>query len=131
MNKNVKIYYAKNIQLVIQDKTFSQAMEMVWKGAPFAEYEPLKMVILNTGQMLYMDKNAFSAYLAGDITQSELVKLTQCEELYRNKVEITTEDYYTVDAGNLWKLSNKRLTLVDSDYHITTELDLHVFEIAN
>lgn len=130
MNKKVKIYYARNIQLVIQDKTFSEAMRMVWEGTPFKDYEPLKMVVINTGQMLYMDKNAFSAYLAGRITQAELVELTQCEELYRNKVEVTTADYYTVDVGHLWKLSNKTLTLVDCDYHITTELDLHIFEIV-
>ena len=72
-----------------------------------------------------MDKNAFHAYLSGNISQQELIELTECDELYRN-----TDEILGLDKGHLWKASKNVLTLVSDDDYIETKLDLTLFEIA-
>ena len=60
----------------------------------------------------------------------ELIELTQCDELYRNTNDITTDDGFTVDKGSLWKATDKELTLIDDDNHVTAKLNKLLFEIA-
>lgn len=126
---NYKIYYAKGIRLTLQHKTFSQAMQMIFINRIAGDAQPLKLVFTSTGKMLYMDENAFHAYLRGDITQGELIELTEMDELYRNTADIYAGSTI-VESGHLWKLQKSTLTLVDDDQHITHELDLSVFEIV-
>lgn len=121
----IKIFYAKGIRLSMKDKTFNEAMNLIWGEPPFCEHEPLKMVFTSTGKILFMDKNAFHAYLSGNITQQELIELTECDELYRN-----TDEVLGWDKGHLWKASKNVLTLVSDDDYIETKLDLTLFEIA-
>lgn len=129
MIAEVKIYYAKNIRVILQGRTFSQAMELIWQTEPFSQYSPLKMVLTATGKVLYLDKTAFSKYISGEITQQDLIGLTQCDEVYRNKHQITTSDFYTVDAGKMWKLKQKTLHLAENE-QIETPFDLQVFELV-
>lgn len=130
MNNHFRIIYAKGIRLSLKDKTFKEAMELVWRSSFANEAQPLKMVFTSTGKMLYMDKNAFEAFLDGRITMQDLINLTEIEELYRNRVEVVSNENITVDPGCLWKLNNKILTLVDDDQYVTHQLDLNIFEIA-
>lgn len=125
----VKIYYAKDIRLILQGRTFHEAVELIYQSSPFAKYTPLKMVFTSTGKLLFMDPLAFSKYIKGEITQAELIKLTECDDIYTNKHQVTTPDYFTVDAGKLWKLKKQELSLVGNE-HITTPLDLKVFELV-
>lgn len=126
----IKVFYAKGIRVSMKNKTFREAMQLIWGNPPFCEYEPLKMVFTSTGKVLFMDKNAFHAFLSGDITQQELVELTQCDELYRNTKDFQGEGDFTIDAGHLWKLENKTLVLIDDDNVFTTKYEISIFEIA-
>lgn len=121
----IKIFYAKGIRVSMKDKTFNQAMKLIWGEPPFCNYDPLKMVFTSTGKVLFMDKNAFHAYISGNITQQELIELTECDELYRN-----TQEVLGLDKGHLWKASQNILTLVSDDDYIQTNLDLTLFEVV-
>lgn len=130
MNKvALTVFYAKGIRVSMKDKTFKEAMQLVWQSQS-SDREPLKMVFTTTGKVLFMDRNAFHAYLSGDLTMSELIELTECDELYRNKRDFIFENGLVVDAGALWKAHRKQLALVDDDNVFTTDLDLTIFEIA-
>ena len=83
------------------------------------------MVFTSTGKVLFMDKNAFHAYISGNINQQELIELTECDELYRN-----TDDVEGLDKGHLWKASQNILTLVSDDDYIQTVLELTLFEVV-
>jgi len=124
---NVKIIYAKGISLSISNRSFREAMKMVWLTDLFKEYEPLKLIFSSTGKVLYMDKSSFMAYLSNEISQEDLIKQTQCDNLYRNKIDLTM-DNQTIDAGSLWKSNQNKLHLVDSDDWLTTDLNTEIFE---
>lgn len=126
----VKIFYAKGIRVSMKNKSFQEAMILIWQSPAFSDYEPLKIVFESTGKTLYADKAAFTAFLNGNITMQELIELTQCDELYRNTNDITTDDGFTVDQGSLWKANDKELTLIDDDNYITAKLNKLLFEIA-
>lgn len=130
MDNNFKIIYPKGIRLCLKDKTFKEAMHIVWNSEFSNGVEPLKMVCTSTGKMLYMDKNAFQAYLSGSITMQDLVQLTEIDELYQNRIDVVSNEQITVDAGSLWKLNQKVLTLIDDDQNVTHSLNLDIFEIA-
>jgi hypothetical protein len=126
---NVKVFYAKGIRLHIKNRSFKEAMTLVWNSPAFSDYEPLKIQFDTTGKILYADKQAFLHYLKEEIDIATLITQTQCDELYRN-----TKDYhadgYIIDAGSLWKLENKTLVLLDDDNVFTTKLEISIFEIA-
>lgn len=124
----VKVYYAKDIRVILQGRTLKEAMELIWIAEPFSKYTPLKMVFTATGQLLFLDPIAYSKYAKGEITQEELILLTECDDIYRNKVEVTTPDFYTVAPGKIWKSKNKILSLTQHP-EITMPLDLKVFEL--
>ena len=127
---SVKVYYAKGISVSITNKTFPEAMILIWKSPAFSDYEPLKIVFTSTGKTLYAEKAYFNSYLDGNINMQELMELTQCDELYRNTKELLTDDNITVDQGSLWKANDKELTLIDNDNHITAKMNKLLFEIA-
>jgi hypothetical protein len=124
------VFYAKGIRIALKNRTFKEAMHLIWESPAFCEYDPLKMVFTTTGKVLFMDKNAFHSYLNGNLTMGELIELTECDELYRNKQDFTSENGFVVDAGALWKAHRKELTLIDDDISCSTILDLTIFEIA-
>lgn len=127
---SVKIFYAKGIRVSMKNKTFQESMILIWKSPAFSDYEPLKIVFESTGKTLYADKAYFHSFLDGNITMQELIELTQCDDLYRNTNDITTEEGFTVDQGSLWKSNDKELTLIDDDNPINAKLNKLLFEIA-
>ena len=127
---SVKVYYAKGIRVSLKNKTFQEAMILVWRSPAFSDYEPLKIVFTSTGKTLYADKGSFISFLNGNITMPELIALTQCDELYRNTKDLMTEDNITVDQGSLWKANDMELTLIDDEDHVTVKLNKLLFEIA-
>lgn len=124
------IFFTGNLRVSLTNKTFTETMNMVWNFDPFKRYQPLKMVFAGTGKVLFMDKQLCTAFLTGEISQEEVIKLTQCDELYRNKTDLKTEDGFVIDAGHLWKANHQTLTLVDDDNHVTALLDTTLFEVA-
>ncbi|MFV8268477.1 hypothetical protein ACNQGP_00895 [Flavobacterium sp. GT2N3] len=126
----IKIFYAKGIRVSLKNKTFQEAMILIWKSPAFSDYEPLKIIFASTGKTLYADKAQFHSFLEGNITMQELIELTQCEELYRNTKDFQGEGNFTIDAESLWKLENKTLVLVDDDNVFTTKYEVSIFEIA-
>ena len=127
---NFRIIYPKGLRLTIKNKTFKEAMEMVWLSDIANHKEPLKMVFTSTGKMLYMDKNAHQAFLRGSITMVELIELTEIDELYQNKTDVISNEKITIEAGALWKLHSKTLILIDDDRSVTHELNFEVFELV-
>ena len=127
---SVKVFYAKGIRLSLKNRTFNEAMIFIWQSPAFKDYEPLKIVFTSTGKTLYADKAYFHSFLENNISMQELIELTQCDELYRNTNDITTDDGFTVDKGSLWKATDKELTLIDDDNHVTAKLNKLLFEIA-
>lgn len=127
----IKVFYAQGRVLHVKKTTFHEAMQFVWNSPAFNDYDPLKMIFTSTGKTLYMDKQAFLAYLRDDITQEELIEHTECDELFRNKKDVTLENGAIIDAGTLWKSLKNELTLIDDDNYIITKLDLTIFEIAD
>ncbi|HLV52165.1 MAG TPA: hypothetical protein VKY44_09450 [Flavobacterium sp.] len=127
---NFRIIYPKGLRLSLKDKTFKEAMELVWLSDIATNSEPLKMIFTNTGKMLYMDKNAHHAYLRGELTMPELIELTEIDELYRNKTDVISNERIRVEAGSLWKLRQQTLMLIDDDRQLTHKLNLDIFEIS-
>lgn len=124
---NVKIYYGKGISLSIKNRTFREAMEMVWRSKEFSDHEPLKLKFESTGKTLYMDKDYFISYLDHNRTLEELIELTECQELYRNIEDVVIEKQ-TIDAGSLWKLIQDQIYLIDSNDWVNTKFDQSLFK---
>lgn len=127
---SVKVFYAKGISLSLKNRTFNEAMIFIWQSPAFKDYEPLKIVFTSTGKTLYADKAYFHSFLENNISMQELIELTQCDELYRNTNDITTDDGFTVDKGYLWKAKGKEVILIDEDNYATAKLNKLLFEIA-
>ena len=127
---SVKVFYAKGIRLSLKNRTFNEAMIFIWQSPAFKDYEPLKIVFTSTGKTLYADKAYFHSFLENNISMQELIELTQCDELYRNTNDITTDEGFIVDKGSLWKATDKEITLIDDDNHVTAKLNKLLFEIA-
>ncbi|MBW4362497.1 hypothetical protein [Flavobacterium taihuense] len=127
---NVKVFYGKGIRLSIKNRSFKEAMNLIWVSPAFSNYEPLKIVFPETGKILYANKQVFINYINGVYTLEELIQLTQCEELFRNKKDFHAPDGTIIDAGSLWKLENKILYLIDDDNYYTTKYEISIFEIA-
>jgi hypothetical protein len=127
---SVKIFYAKGIRVSLKNKTFKEAMILIWQSPAFSDFEPLKIVFRSTGKTLYADKPAFHSFLDGFLTQQELIELTQCDDLYRNTNDILTDDHFIIDKGYLWKANGKEVTLIDDDNYATAQLNKLLFEIV-
>ncbi|WP_026730221.1 hypothetical protein [Flavobacterium denitrificans] len=126
---SLKVFYAKGIRVTIKNKDFKEAMRLIWTSPEFNQHEPLKMVFESTGKILYMDKPAFMQFLDGNLTQKELIELTECDDLYRNTANLVINGA-EIDSGSLWKVTNAEAVLVSDDDYITKQLDLNIFEIA-
>ena len=130
-NLSLKVFYTKGIRIHIKNKSFKEAMHLIWTSPAFCDYDPIKLVFDSTKKTLYMDKQAFMSYLEGNLTVPELIELTECDELYRNRIDYFAENGSVIDAGSLWKKHNKELTLIDDDNIFTpVKADISIFEIV-
>jgi hypothetical protein len=127
---SIKVFYAKGIRVSLKNKTFKEAMILIWHSPTFCDYEPLKIVFKSTGKTLHADKAAFHSFLDGNLTQQELIELTQCDDLYRNTNDILTDDHFIIDKGYLWKANGHEVTLIDDDNYATAQLNKLLFEIV-
>lgn len=126
----IKVFYAKGIRLHLANRSFKEAMNLIWISPAFSDYEPVSIYFPATGKVLYADKPAFLDYLNAEISIDTLIKLTECDNMYRNTTDLKTEEGLVVDKGSLWKAIGKELTLIDDDYDVTAVLNKLLFEIA-
>lgn len=84
---------------------------------------PLKVIFPSTGKLLYFDDELFKEFTNGKIAQSELIEVTQCDGLYRNKESLRLKSNQIIDEGALWKKDKDKLILIDNDDYISTLFD--------
>lgn len=108
----------KNITLQTTKKTFREAIQFVLDRQEPTQFTPYKMVVENTGKILYFDEDKFKAFLADEISQPEIITDLQCDGIYRNKLDVEISKHDVIDSGALWILKDKKLILVDSDRYL-------------
>ena len=123
----IKFAYHDGSVLTITNKSFKEAVATALNKELFKQ-TPIKVVFPNTKKILYFDDNLFSSYLQNQIEQPELIQLTQCEGLYRNKVKLLTNTHEDIDPGTLWKRNGNTLQLVSTDDSVTSEFIDDLFE---
>lgn len=89
------------------------------------EYEPLMLQF--PGKKLYWDKNLFRAYDQGDLPDAELIERTECLGLFRNWLEVATDDD-PIEPESLWKLTDEGYILIDDDRFHCEPPDAEGFE---
>ena len=125
-----KIVYAGGKTVTVTD-TLEGIVEMMLTNETLKKYTPLKVYFPDApdGLVLCYKHNVFAGFHDGSVHYSELVEATQCADVYRNTIDLDIHGV-TVDAGCLWMLRDKELTLVDDDAHVTYPLTKLAFEIA-
>ncbi len=123
----IVVYYEKNIQLSSSSRSFKASMKLIWESDPFKNFIPVKLFYENKGVMLYMDKNKFMAYLADEISESELIANTQCDNIYRNQIAFIHKGI-EYEAQQLWKYKTNLLYLIDDDNPTIIEYLPHYFK---
>lgn len=119
LNNPILIFhYTDAITLRTTTKTFEQAVNFIMKVPRFASHPPLKMVVESTGKILYFDEPKFQAFIDGNLEAAELIDQTECDGLFRNKVDVQIAKHDIIDSGSLWKRKGKTLYLIDEDRHL-------------
>ncbi len=127
---DITVYYSKTVLLSLKGKSFKDCCEIVFSSDLFGEQQPLKIVFNGTNKVLYADRNLFNDFLNESLSMFDLIQATECEELYRNKTEVITEDGFHIEPGYLWKLKGQCVYMIDDDNFIESHLDLKAFEVA-
>jgi hypothetical protein len=126
--QKIQVVYAGGKSLLLND-SLEGALATVLNAEVFKDYFPLKLVFPGTGKILFFDDHLFRQFLQGDIDIAELVERTECDELYRNWLEVEVGKEL-VEPGALWKLKGKELTLVDEDRCVTCFMPSEGFSLA-
>lgn len=82
-----------------------------------ATKEPLCLYLKPNEKLLYFERESFEAYANEHIPQTELIKQTQTDGLFRNKYTVYDE-HGNIDKGSLWKRHGNELVLVDNDRYV-------------
>jgi hypothetical protein len=123
----IEFIYPTGAKLSLNDKSFREAIKFVLNGQ-FIKNTPIKVVFPTTKKVLYFDDDYFRSYIQENITQEELIELTQCDGLYRNKAYLNLQGYGSIDAGALWKSQKGELFLIDRDDLVSTKYDVDLFQ---
>lgn len=127
--ETIKVVCSNKLTLTTTDKTFTELVKYVMNDQVLKKHEPLKIILEKPKpRILYFDKTAFYGFLKGNITKNELLEMCEIEKLYRNTQDLKTDNDVEIDKGSLWKYFNKKLTLIDDDQYITSELYPTLFE---
>jgi hypothetical protein len=65
--------------------------------------------------ILFYDQNKFNAFVAGEISQYQLIAETQCDGLFRNALDIQLSKEESIDSGSLWYLKDGFFILANDD----------------
>lgn len=123
----IEFIYPTGAKLSLNDKSFREAVKFVLNGQ-FIKNTPIKVVFPTTKKILYFDDDYFRSFIQENINQEELIELTQCDGLYRNKGHIYVHPYGSIEQGSLWKFQNGELYLIDKDDMVITKLDEDSFQ---
>jgi hypothetical protein len=125
----IEYIYANGEKLTVTNKSFTESVKMVLNGTFIKRGTPIKVFFPSTKKTLYFDDDYFRQYIQGNLDQSELIELTECDGLYRNKIEIETKKYLEVEHGSLWKKQGNNFILIDKDDYIeVTAEDMRLFQ---
>ena len=116
-NPILVFHYTDAVTLKTTTKTFREAIAFVMNVPRFASNPPMKLVIVSTQKTLHFDEDKFQAFLDGDLSQENLFTLTECDDLFRNKVDLVCGGI-EVDKSSLWKLVKNKFILVDDDQYV-------------
>lgn len=116
-NATLKFYYDKGITIEVKNRSFKEAIQFIFDLPGMKIQSPLKMVAISTGKQFYFDKERFQAFLDDEYSQRELLEATQCDGLFRNKVDLVCGGI-EIDHYSLWKLVNKKFVLIDAEQNI-------------
>lgn len=114
----IEYIYANGEKLTVTNKSFTESVKMVLNGTFIKRGTPIKVFFPSTKKTLYFDDDYFRSYIQGNLDQAELIELTECDGLFRNKLEIETPKHPEIDPGSLWKKQGNHLILVDKDDYI-------------
>jgi hypothetical protein len=125
----IEYIYANGEKLTVTNKSFTESVKMVLNGTFIKRGTPIKVFFPSTKKVLYFDDDYFRQYIQGNLDQQELIELTECDGLYRNKIEIETKKFPEVEQGSLWKKQNNHFILIDKDDYIEVpDEDMRLFE---
>lgn len=117
-NPILNFVYPNGHLLESKSRNFLDAIKFVFEAPGLKNHTPLKLVVKSTGKILYFDDLKFKAFANDEITIEELIQETECEGLFRNKVDIELNKSDIIDTGSLWKLIKGKYILVDSERYI-------------
>lgn len=116
--------------MTIQDKTFMQIAYTVFTADHGTKLVPLKIVFPQSGKVLYANEDKFHAFINGQISQENLIKETECDNLYRNKKELFCKDSgVIIEEGSLWMKKGKDCILIHEDEHLTHPYNEDIFNL--
>ncbi len=116
--EKIHFQYPKGQHLEVKDKSFTEAVKFVLNGNFGKVGTPIKITFPATNKILYFDDDYFRQFIQGHLSQKEVIELTKCDGLFRNKEMVVTEKKAVIDPQSLWKKEADNYTLVDNDNHI-------------
>lgn len=116
----IKVCFGKGVSVSITNKSFKEALVLIYRSPAFSVYDPIKLIFKSTGKVLYMDRNVFNAFLDKQIDMEELIEKTQCLDVMRNTTNLKTEEGEVLYEGSLWKMTAKEMVLISDDEYITS-----------
>lgn len=119
----IEYSYANGEKLTVENKTFTESVKMVLNGQFEKVGTPLKVFIPSTNKTLYFDDDYFRNFIQGSLEMPELIENTECDGLYRNKIEIETPKNREIEPDSLWKKQGNYMILVDGDKYIQIDAD--------
>lgn len=118
---HLKFIFQDHSLFEVKGKSFREAVAFVVKSKMVFNNEPFKVEFTKTNKVLYFNKSAFYAYFDNELSEPELLQLTQCDGLYRNNTKLKTNTNEEIDKGALWMLRDKFLYLIDDDDTVKSE----------
>lgn len=123
----IDVFYPNERKVTFDGKTFLVVVKLLLNGQ-FSELgTPLKMEFPHTSKVLYFDDDYFKQFVQDLLTQEELIKLTECDGIYRNILDLKTDKLQEIEQGSLWKKQGSKYILIDNDDYVdvaTHELKL-------
>ena len=114
-NPTLKYHFLGGITLETKEKDFFESVQFVQNIPQTATNPPIKLEVVSTGMQLFYDQNKFNAFVAGEISQYQLIAETQCDGLFRNALDIQLSKEESIDSGSLWYLKEGFFILADDD----------------
>lgn len=124
----LQVVYSQRMKLTITDSSVKEAIKLLIETEPYSNYTPQTVTFKDQGKTLLFLTQPFKAFLAGDITEEQLIRELDITQFYRNIDQLLTDDEQVIDTGSLWTRSGPKLILVDEDRFIDADYNPKHFE---